>query len=422
MDFKHLALLIGTNPLPNYVTAAHLIEKAKELKFIWLIHTAATNDIARRLADVLKKSYSLIEIRFCGLEDPGRAIFIQKNIEELILSKISRNDKLHLNYTGGTKNMVVHGYLAFQTSDLEIENLSFSYLDTRDFKLKFDDASYTSEDLRNEVSIQFEDLLALHDCHQKSMREQILWTEANKVIHEFIKQGILQDLIKWKKDTIRHIFYDQRDKLARPERVSHDDFKPDHPFFINAFKLINKFPPKQAWNFDKAGNLIIPDSKSDFKDEKGPFVQGIRYLDGFWLEYYVIEILVRYIEKEKLNLKIMANTRMVKGAARKDFEIDVMLLNGYQLCGITVTTDAGEGRCKGKAFEILHRSQQIGGEEARSILIAPLIRPVADKIEADLKVDFGGAENFCIAGLEDLPEENLWKKVKEHIFRRINNG
>ncbi|MBN2089190.1 hypothetical protein JW964_06240 [candidate division KSB1 bacterium] len=422
MDFKHLALLIGTNPLPNYVTAAHLIEKVKELKFIWLIHTAKTNDIAQRLAEVLKKKFSSIEIRFCGLEDPGKALFIRKNIEELILSKISRNDKLHLNYTGGTKNMVVHGYLAFQTSDLEIENLSFSYLDTHDFNLKFDDGSYTSDDLRKLVSIQFEDLLALHDCHKKPSEKQIKWYDANKVIHEFIEQEIILDFIKWKRDIIRPIFYDQRGRLVRPNRVNRKEFRPDHPFFINAFKLIKNFPAEQAWHFDKEENLIIPDSKSAFDDQKGDFVQGIRYLDGFWLEFYIIEILARHIDKDKLNLKLMANTRMVKGAARKDFEIDVMLLNGYQLCGITVTTDDSEGRCKSKAFEILHRSQQIGGEEARSILVAPLIRPVADKIEADLKVDLGGAENFCIAGLEDLPEENLWKKVKEHIFRRINHG
>ena len=38
-DFTDLILLIGTNPLPNYVVSEYYMSNVRKLKNIWLVHS-----------------------------------------------------------------------------------------------------------------------------------------------------------------------------------------------------------------------------------------------------------------------------------------------------------------------------------------------------------------------------------------------
>ena len=110
----------------------------------------------------------------------------------------------------------------------------------------------------------------------------------------------------------------------------------------------------------------------------------------------------------------------------KRFEIDVLVINGYQICGISCGTAIKhdkKGReklsnsLKNKGFEIILRSSQIGGEEARSVLVTLLERNLARDLEKDLKAATGAGEHkFIVLGRDDLPEEKMWKKLHEHIY------
>jgi hypothetical protein len=414
MDFNHLVLLIGTNPLPNYVVAKYFLNQDRKLKKISMIHTKEVFAIAQRLQKVLKKEHPTLAFNYWGLTDPGHAALIRKEITKCLQS--AGHDNLHLNYTGGTKSMAVQSYRTVFT-ETGPGQASFSYLDAHDFKLKADDGLSLTGDLREEISIRFEDLLELHDCKKLKPSSEIEWSAANKIIHEFVNQDWVHDFISWKNATIRQIFY-ENEIFKKPGRVRLDDLKSGKPFYAQAKRLIEAFPPKQAWHFDDKNNLIIPEAKDDFKD----FSQGIFYLDGRWLEYYVIELLKQKIREENLKWEMLSNWRIVKGAAEKDFEIDVMVLNGYQLCGISITTARKESECKGKAFEILHRSQQMGGDEARSILVTVLADDqktkeyIPKKLERDLEFDTGGRASLCILGIKDLKPKELWHRIKKHIL------
>jgi len=432
MDFEHLVLLVGTNPLPNYVVAKYFLKYHQQLKSVWLIYTNETKVIAQRLRTVLKREHKDLNYHFCGLDDPGNPQLIRKNITGKLLNALDSTSKVHLNYTGGTKNMVVHAYFTIFEA-LEISNTSFSYLDARDFKLKSDDnLTPPTHDLRKDIAIEFNDLLALHGCSEENRGTILNWEAANTIMREFIEQGKLinydefwqnrkqsrKDFFSWKWEKVRTLFY-EFGRLKKPvQPINLKDLFHDHPFSKDIKKLLAKFPKKQLWKFDSAGNLIIKDLARKFDRAKGDFVQGILYLDGFWLEYYVIELLEHKIEAENLKLKLLHNRRIKKEGAQKDFEIDIMLLNGYQLCGISITTDFKEGTCKQKAFEILHRSRQMGGDEARSILIAPVEKEIRTKIEDDLRFDIGGEPPFCIIGLEDFVPEKLEAKIISHIFKK----
>ena len=50
---EHLFLLIGTNPLPNWVAAKLLLRDSGKL---YLIHSATTSGVAERLADFALKN------------------------------------------------------------------------------------------------------------------------------------------------------------------------------------------------------------------------------------------------------------------------------------------------------------------------------------------------------------------------------
>lgn len=411
INFNHLLLLIGTNPLPNYVTASYFLDKNDSLSDITLIHTKDTFDIARRLAQILKKIKPKVSHHLCGLTDIGNAVKMRDELREQI--PFQGGDVFHLNYTGGTKNMSVQTYLAVYDAT-DFTETTFSYLDAHDFKLKYDNGKMTTQDLRASIDIDFKDLLFLHDCQATDPDDHIDWSKANDIIKAFLEHHQIFDFIGWKNSVIREIFY-KNEKLFKPDAVSLADLKPEHPFFPQVEKLIAQFPEEQAWKFDAEGNLEIPDTREEFKKGKGRFAKGIFYLDGGWLEYYIFKLIEDQVREEKLDFEILNNRRIFKGQAKKDFEIDIMILNGYQLYGISATTTTREFLCKSKAFEIYHRTHQIGGDEARALLISPLAEDVKIKIEQDLETDTGGQAKLKIMGIRDLKPKNLWQEIKNYI-------
>lgn len=429
-DFTHLILLIGTNPLPNYVVARYFLEKNPQLKKITAIHTPETKDIAYRLRmilkDIAKSLKKDFEYQYLGLRNAGNAAMIQSDIKTKF--KLEKGEKFHLNYTGGTKNMSVQAYVVLYTdfadvADLVSGEISFSYLDARKFKLLADGGEAFPEDehkdMRHEVAISFEDLLRLHDCEKIQASQHANWEKANEVIREFLGTGdLILDFINWKNKVVRKIFY-QNDDLAKPARVTLADLQ-QHPFWPQARRVVAAFPPEHAWQFDQNGVLQIPDSTGDFAGGKGAVAKSIKYLDGDWLEYHVAQ---RIRQERSPGFELETNWRIIKHQEdkklEKDFEIDALLLRGYQLCGISITTALGkrsQALCKNKAFEILHRTQQMGGDEARGVLVTIQPSTVAKKIESDLHVDTGSRDQLLVLSLEDLQKQRLWQQITEHML------
>lgn len=428
MKIDHLVLLIGTNPLPNYVVGRYFL---KDLKTVTAIYSRETYPIARRLEAVLKKYHQTLTYRLYSISDPGDAVKLHEDLGNL---SFQEEEQVHLNYTGGTKNMAVHIYqtLLSRQQSGKIRELSFSYLDAHDFKIKFDDGRANTGDLRQQIKITINDLLGLHGCIQpeektpKEADDSPDWSKANEVLRQFIVKNQIYEFVLWKNQKIRWLFYDDNDRLRKPDFVPLSELKKSvrceiysgreevHPFHQYAMEVINAFPKQQAWDF-KDGYLEIPDSEKAFKNRTGDFVKGILYLDGGWLEDYVFQVLMEEIDQEDLPFYLHRNVHVKKEQAGKDFEIDVMILNGYQLCGISVTTTLKESLCKSKAFEILHRSQQMGGEEARSVLVTALKPDTALRLQEDLAVDTGGQPHLRILGGDSLAPNKLWEAIKQHI-------
>jgi hypothetical protein len=119
-DYKvdHLFLLIGENPLPNYVAAKTLLANGGKP---YLVFTEHTQKPAERLKDIL----DLSDKQMWSLDNnESNAAEIKKKIREIVKiiqedSDNAQKNKFGLNYTGGTKAMAVHAYQALLQPRLE---------------------------------------------------------------------------------------------------------------------------------------------------------------------------------------------------------------------------------------------------------------------------------------------------------------
>ena len=103
----HLFLLVGGNPLPNYVAARLL---AKDDGVVYLLHTQAstgTFEIADRLAKILRQDCPRLKgVQLHQIHETDGFV-IAEGVEK-IAAKIPANQSVGLNYTGGTKPMTWH--------------------------------------------------------------------------------------------------------------------------------------------------------------------------------------------------------------------------------------------------------------------------------------------------------------------------
>jgi hypothetical protein len=100
------------------------------------------------------------------------------------------------------------------------------------------------------------------------------------------------------------------------------------------------------------------------------------------------------------------------------FELDIIMLNGYHLTGISCTVSDNVPFCKSRGFEIILRTRQIGGDEARAILITRLNRNQTKILQEVLVYSTGGnQENILVLGVDDLRQDDIYlRKVEEFVF------
>ena len=422
-----LVLLVGTNPLPNYVVAKYLITKTDGKKFdrILLVHSKDTEYQADRLHKVLRDQLKQVS-EPCPL---GQST-VANDINKVMYSKLAtlpENEDIHLNYTGGRKTMSVHVHAALTKlkNNQSNRSVTFSYLDSSNYILRYDDdeghvepkdpVSGKQGDLRNFVKLDFEtELLALHG-------------------YEKVKLGSEPDYLP----VAEWIFQQARQHPAKDSLYTrlHDwaGFTKTKEGLKNLIATDHPWPNDPA--FDELGNLIATEfgltveectwAKFPPNNEKLPLPRRdklCKFLEGGWLEPIVFAQLVKFVEDiNYLNPPITACYVDIVAKRQHDMQIDVALLRGYELVLLSITTIGyGSGyeykkdgsypyksEVKGKGFEAIHRAAQLGGEEARPILIC-LAGPLLKKaVTEDLEDDFGGdisRKTLSVFGHEDLQD------------------
>lgn len=407
--FEHLILLIGTNPLPNFVAAEYFLENNPDLKKIWLVHSEKTNfqegtyTYAENLVNALKlkNPHKSNLFNFIPLSDISNASKILSELRKFLISRLEENSGVHLNYTGGTKVMGTHGYRCLSLEEGKRLSKAFSYLDARTFRIIDDEIGCITKDLRSEISLTFGELIRLHGFERKNEDSDFPFSNAMVEFRDLIENGKLDMFLHKEGGYDRTIFEAKNKKGELAERL--EDIDQDD---ISQCSLNDVFQRILS---------TLPDEYKIFRKGIGKkFKNAIKFLDGGWFEEYIYETLKNNFNDT--NIEILKNWEIKKEGWTGNFQLDVILMKGYQLIGISCTTGREKHLCKNKGFEIIHRTRQIGGDEAKAVLFTLLDDGRKLDLQDELLIDTGSTtSNILVFGLEDLKEDYIVRRIKEFI-------
>lgn len=433
-----LILSVGGNPLPNYVVGKYFSLKHQNTqKFprctkILLIHSKETMEFAYSIKDLLSKELqnsTNSPITFLDILDNERDLdVIDRKLCGSLMEMLKTNplSSIHLNYTGGTKSMILQTFIT--TSKFCEENkiqLFISDIDPEKFKIqikkieKNDTEIYyypEQKDLRDFIIISLEDLLKLHLMRNMKSYDTTSRLFSIKLIEKlFTKPNDDKEtderLRIW--NNLRNCF--RNDKLVE-DKVNKCEFRPvNSKELINIELLNNKF---RDLGIDEYIEFIENISKEENKSSNLK-IQHLKevasFLSGDWLEDYVFYVIknikdLKYSELKK-NIHTFYNNR--------ETEIDLILINGYQFFLLSITSSIDIKIIKSKCFEALYRAEQLSGLYAKSIIISLASDNTLQKLNNDLS-EFNAKKNAYLIGYTAIYDELTQRESNERISIKLN--
>jgi hypothetical protein len=305
-----LILLIGDNPLPNFVAAQLLTTNTARLL---LVHSEGTRDQSDNLKKVLeKRGYNINENDLIEAEDSNPADIYSK----VQNASAGSGGIIGLNYTGGTKAMAVHAYRALEQAD-GLTKRYYSYLDARTLSMRFtDDLSNTwFERVEDRVKVSLAELLMLHghklENLKQEMSEEVRWPETTQALVEIYSNPTHHE--EWREWYKTHSF--------------NQDHGPSVSLSTNEFPQ----PIREALERDNT-TLAFPVTFHDlttaggFKPEGRRSAAGVcgKWFTSTWLEEYVF----RQVQAIQSTCKLNDLKMSIEPALGSDdsFEFDVAFM------------------------------------------------------------------------------------------------
>ncbi|MEO1389813.1 MAG: DUF1887 family CARF protein [Cyanobacteria bacterium J06634_6] len=378
----HLFVLVGDNPLPNYVAAKCLLAP-KGKRELYLIHTTKTEKTAERLDAVLSKDN--VSAQYILLEETAD---LPGQIDRHITRVANRaTGTLGLHYTGGTKIMAVHAYRALDSVDAESQ---FSYLDSQKLAMCIEENNRLTYS-KITAEVDFKTLFTLHGLELNPDKREKLSTVLK--LPE-VSLEIAETVTQKKLDIAPTSF---RSDLKKTVAAARQESLKKHHFADENNNLL----------FEK----LLQSSSFVSEDEAEAWAKG-----GHWLEDYVLDQ-VQHVKDQGItdyciDFSICVGHEQYSRAARNgqlyrdDFQLDVAFMRHYQLFVLSCATSAHPTECKAKLLEAYVRAKQIGGSEARVALVCGVAEPkkLSNEIKVanpDIKVEVFGYEQ--------------WENLSDHI-------
>lgn len=396
----HLFLLIGTNPLPNYVAAKLLLKPEGRL---YLVHSALTQDVAERLERYWKENEKGAQPRRVPVNEADGAEI--RRMIELELKEIS-SGAIGLHYTGGTKAMSVHACRTFlDYQDRVGRPVTLSYLDARSIKLYIEhgkDATLISDPVLYEVQPTIEMIVSLHafDLISPVVRNALVPDLASTLAeaHHSPDGGKAwrtwcNEVLRKKTRTKRASDWDKENLLAQVLLPLPDD------------ELLSTAVANMKKTFGITDNLL-PLGKAS---ARGGFAKArhlCEWLDGKWLEHYVYQLLYQIKKRQECRLHDIGMGVCPKSEPNMpEYEIDIAVMQGYRLYAISCTTDDDPGMCKLKLFEAYVRARNMAGDEAHVGLVCMADKP--ENLERQVSRSWDAEGKMRVFGrqhLSNLPD------------------
>lgn len=351
-----LLLLIGENPLPNYVAAKLLAQPGKTT--IWLLHSEGTRPQKDALYKQLTNQGHVIQVEEIADSDPT-------SIQKAIKDRFTKLQGVHVHYTGGTKSMAVNIMRA-------LGEVASSYLDARQLMLWVEEPGQAavSTVVQMHVRLTVEDILELHsmaDLAGTLRRSVILQHTTQALAYVHSDKTERAEWQEWINKTVR----EARIKNRNDKEV---EMNADVPLISMPFKKVLQAIQEDIQTDvlpETLGTLLKilkPDKTWPFKKPN----QDLRkWFEGGWLEEYTFREIQKIQDVLSITDLCTNINPKLSGLPGKDnkFEVDVAFTRGYQLYGISCTT-AGKEFLKHKLLEAIIRARQLGGGEARIALVS----------------------------------------------------
>ncbi len=419
----HLFLLVGSNPLPNYIAARLLTKNNATIHLLYSEDTQtqnlpSTRDEAGYLAGVLQTDSALqsrgVQVAPSrGIHDSnGQAIENQLGtICNDAGLKSGTNTSIGLNYTGATKPMSVHTYrtLAARFG----KRCRFSYLDPRRMAFWYDNSSDPYCISHTDVTLSLQTLAAMHgytlEKEPRQTPELPSLLQALQEVHQ-TSEG-LKEWRNWLRSDLS-------------EFPTHDALKPISDVFLDmcggdpdphqlAQKLFDKFD-KQENRIETQENLIKT------KDKPLTLESYRFWFPGKWLEDVVLEAIIANqhefaIKHFGASIEPKPNPQrqqqIREKAKRKEheqipnFDLDVAAMLGYQLFAVScIVSERANGETKKHLFEAYMRARQLGGDEARIALVCYVDDGQKMELESVIQRNWHVQENIKVFGRSDIPD------------------
>lgn len=362
----HLFVLAGYNPLPVWVAARLLLQPGGRLYFVGSAETlSGSRRVAKRL---LQLGYQ--QPTYVNLGDPYDAHQTYDAIAGQ-LRQIS-SGRVGLNYTAGTKVMSVHAYRAMEKHiGRGLRGPIFSYLDPTKLQMRFDRTpelpeghSPVSVGLAPETALTIQELFAFHSEHArltgaKQQPPALPVAEAIARLH-FRADGFE----KWRPHSMKLTALGGKVGGQTLEEWPPELAPVRQALFAPAptARTLDDLHRTRAWPFQSPQHLAA-------------------WLDGLWLESYVVDRVSRVAANHALVNDYLLNLKCDFGGW--DIQADVAAMRGYQLHFISCYTGKKTDPSTIKLMEAVVRARQIGGDEAGAALVCMSETP--EEIEADVR-------------------------------------
>lgn len=375
-----LVLLVGSNPLPNYLAACALKPNR-----IALVHTKETVNAMQRLQEQLQKALptaTFVDDPSPFVKDAASATIVRRVMDDLLKDKTSAGD-IHLNYTGGTKVMAAHARMAFGVIGGEPKHAS--YLDEgssgNEPHLRFDDGSSVALSKYPGLKLNLDTLLALHNMTHIPRTPKPpapTYEDARNILCGVLGNTVLASQL-----------YEEKQRL---EKFNNPKNAIPTPFNASLFGLNLSQP-----TFPIDDQLKL---QANAKERESWFEQWYKFIGGEWLEEWVgkqIELIGLQPAPE-----IVVGVNAFRGEQKANLEVDIAVIRGHRSYFISCTTDATRGMCKSKLFEIAVRSRHLGGELARAALVCLANDTIVGELQATINDVWGASNTTRIFGISDI--------------------
>ncbi|MGC9527894.1 MAG: DUF1887 domain-containing protein, partial [Limnospira sp.] len=195
----HLFLLIGENPLPNYVAARTLLNSDGT---VYLVYTNQTKSQKNQLKISFKnQNFSCKEVALDQQKSDSNKSNAYKiyTIVKGTAEQVPSNQSIGLHYTGGTNPMAIHAYRAI--TDLKRTDTVYSYLDAKTLEIFIDHPNSDSTHRGVQLEVSLEDLFKLHKYEwkedKKPLSEPILADAATEFVRLYQGEEIAKTWRRW---------------------------------------------------------------------------------------------------------------------------------------------------------------------------------------------------------------------------------